>query len=151
MAGVDRFALIAASFGRTLTIFFLLIIAMQAQITIVSGAVLPSAPISMINTSVTTSSYPVGTVLNLTRANIYTVSINESQSTTKWTGIVGNISAEFALQDANGYALYDWDIYTTTGEVYATKETTSGTGWAGGGIPEWTTIQCANSSDIFDE
>lgn len=127
-------------------LFILAIASMSYAITFI-----PSAPNSITYVSTTNSSYPNGRVLNMSRANIYTYILDESQPTIKWTGIVGNITAEFALQDATGNALYDWTIYTTTGEVYATKETTGGAAWDGGGVPLWTAVQCANSSDIEDE
>jgi len=86
------------------------------------------------------------------RGYIHFVNIDESSPTQKWKAYVGNITGEFALQDASGNAIYDWTIATITGELYATKEAPSGgSGIFAGGIPTWTNISCANSTMISDE
>ena len=110
----------------------------------------PSNPTNIDVDSNSTTSYQNGTVLNNTRGYIYTLTINESQQTLKWVGYVGNVNGEFALQDADADALYDWDIATITGELYATKEGPLGvapnydtTSSFAGGIPIWANLTCA--------
>jgi len=112
----------------------------------------PSAPSGIENNSNTTTAYPNGSVLNGTRGYIYNITVTESQPTQKWLGYVGQISGEYALQDATGNALYDWDIATITGELYATKEGGLTGGWDfdrrhGGGVPLWSNLSCA----IYDQ
>jgi hypothetical protein len=118
----------------------------------------PSQPTSIIVDSNSTNSYPNGTVLNYTRGYIYFLTINESQLTQKWVGYVGNINGEFALQDADADALYDWDIATITGELYATKEGPLGaapnydlSNRFAGGVPVWSNLTCANSTQLSTE
>ena len=116
----------------------------------------PSKPSSMEITSNTTNAYPQGSLINKTRGYIYTVTVNESQPSRKWAGYVGNINGEYALQDASGNALYDWDIVTITGELYATKEgpDTSKNEQQdpyAGGIPLWTNMTCATLSQLEHE
>ena len=118
----------------------------------------PSAPNSLSIQSNTTTAYPNGTVLNGTRGYIYNVELNESQPTFKWVGYVGNINGEYALVDSSGKALYDWNIATVTGEVYATKEgpyisaaTYDDVSPYHGGIPYWPNITCVNSTIITGE
>ncbi|MFC1705174.1 hypothetical protein ACFLZ6_02505 [Nanoarchaeota archaeon] len=116
----------------------------------------PSNPTGIGVLSNTTNSYPNGTMLNGTRGYIYTLQLNESQPTQKWVGYVGNIVGEYALQDADGDALYDWDIATVTGEVYATKEgayvsTYDNLRRDAGGIPVWSNLSCAIASMVTTE
>ncbi len=86
------------------------------------------------------------------RGYIHYVNIDESAPTQKWKAYVGNISGEYALQDASGNAIYDWSITSITGELYATKEAPSGgSGIFQGGIPDWTSVSCANSTMISEE
>ncbi len=86
------------------------------------------------------------------RGYIHFVNIDESAPTQKWKAYVGNVTGEFALQDASGNAIYDWTIATITGELYATKEAPSGgSGYFNGGIPDWTSVTCANSTMITEE
>ncbi len=120
-------------------------------------AVFPSAPTAIEVVQNMTNDYPNGTQQNGTRGYIYELNITESQPTMKWVGYVGHVYGEFALQDANGYALYDWELVTTTGELYATKEGYDAAGpneltnpYAGG-IPIWANLSCANSSMISEE
>jgi hypothetical protein len=117
----------------------------------------PSAPTSYTSLVNHTSSYPNGTQLNGTRGFIYDTNLTESQPSQKWVGYVGHINGEYALQDASGDALYDWDIVTVTGEVYATKEgydsgtPSEATDPFAGGMPDWTSLQCANKTMIDRE
>ncbi len=113
----------------------------------------PSAPRSITFVANSTNNYPNGTMLNATRGYIFTYNIDERAPTFKWIGYVGNISGSYALQDSNGYRLYNWNLATTKGEVYATKE---GPGTDGdgdddgdqGGIPAWESISCANLGNL---
>ena len=136
-----------------LLVFTLLVIGI-----VYAAASEPSAPTLIENVSNTTTLYPNGSEMNMTRGYIYNINITESQPTQKWLGYVGNISGEYALQDASSNALYDWDIVTITGELYATKEYTAGDSNnydndfpSGGGVPLWGSLDCANSSMISKE
>lgn len=95
-----------------------------------------------------------GTVQNRTRGYIYYAEVNQSQVSDKWVAYVGNISGSYAMMSEDGYKLYEWSIVTLTGEVYATKESgrpTVDTDLYGGGIPDWSSVECANSSIINRE
>jgi hypothetical protein len=112
----------------------------------------PQAPSNIDVDGNTTNAYPLGMDVSGTRGYIYNLTINHSQTTNKWTGYVGNINGEFALQDSAGKALYDWDITTIKGELYATKEGAYQAGYNesnsmfAGGIPTWADLKCANRS-----
>jgi len=130
-----------------------LLVMMSVAAVFAANTVEPSAPTSITYVSNTTNLYPNGTMLNATRGYIYTYNIVEQAPTIKWIGYVGNITGSYALQDADGFRLYDWTLATTKGEVYATKES-SGTDANGvddgdqGGIPSWTTMECANLGNL---
>lgn len=110
----------------------------------------PSRPRSVQMHGNTTVSYPNGTLMNQSRGFIYNLTINETQTTIKWKGYVGQVNGVFALQDADARALYDWTITNITGELYATKEGPLGadpnyesTDPYAGGIPLWHNLSCA--------
>ena len=93
-----------------------------------------------------------GTTVNNTRGYIYYTNVDESSGTSKWKAYVGNVSGKYALQDATGNAIYDWTMATVKGEIYASKEAPSGgSGRYAGGIPDWTSATCANSTLIASE
>ncbi len=106
----------------------------------------PSKPSSFTLISNSTNAYPIGQVTNRTRGYIYTINIHEKQPTLKWAGFVGNITGSFALQDSKGFALYDWTIATTTGEVYASRH-----GESVNDIPNWENLVCASSANLTQE
>lgn len=147
---------------KVLSLFFAILL--LAIVAVHAASIDPSRPTSVTTLSNTTVSYPNGTIVNYTRGYIYTLQINESAQTQKWVGYVGNVYGEYALQDASANALYDWDIATVTGEIYATKEgpLVSGTIYElndgggtvnpyAGGIPQWSSLDCANSTMISRE
>jgi len=112
----------------------------------------PTTPNSMTYVTNSTIGGQSGMAQTHQRGYIHYVNIDESAPTQKWKAYVGNVTGEFALQDASGNAIYDWTIAVVTGELYATKEApTGGSGVFQGGIPNWTAVQCANSTIIYDE
>jgi hypothetical protein len=112
----------------------------------------PTQPSSMTYQGNSTVGGQSGLTQSHQRGYIHYVNIDESAPTQSWKAYVGNITGEYALQDASGNAIYDWTIATVTGELYATKEAPSGgSGYFDGGIPDWTAIQCANSTMITEE
>lgn len=124
----------------------------MAVVVLAEPAIEPTRPTSMTYVTNSTTGGQEGLSQAHQRGYIHFVNIDESAPTQKWKAYVGNVSGEFALQDASGNAIYDWTISTITGELYATKEAPSGgSGRFQGAIPDWTAIQCANSTMIDDE
>jgi hypothetical protein len=146
--------------NKMLGISMLFIFLLSISFAFAEVAVNPSTPSDITAVSNTTNDFPLGWKLNNTRGYIYTINITESAPSSKWLGYVGNIDAEYALQNSDSEALYDWDIVTVTGEVYATKEASEVAGPRsnglagddvspyGGGIPYWPNVTCANSTMI---
>ncbi|MBU2561231.1 MAG: hypothetical protein KKD17_02955 [Nanoarchaeota archaeon] len=112
----------------------------------------PTGPDTMTNTSTQSPSPTGGYDLTTGGGTITWLNINATTQNPHWKAYVGNVTGEFALQDASGNAIYDWNIATITGELYATKEApTGGAGRFQGGIPNWTAVTCANSTIVYDE
>ncbi len=117
-----------------------------------AASIEPTQPTSMTYVTNSTVGGQEGTAQTHERGYVHYMQIDESSPTQKWKAYVGNVTGEFALQDASGNAIYDWTITTITGELYATKEApTGGSGRFAGGIPTWTNLSCANSTLISDE
>ena len=69
--------------------------------------------------------------------NITQLTINTSIITYRWQGYYGNISGTITLENANGYAMYDWlsgPSFSPVGEIYAANES----------ITSWSDIICVN-------
>lgn len=137
---------------KTLTILLAALMTLAIASAVNAASIEPTAPTSMTYVTNSTVGGQSGTSQSHVRGYIHYMNIDESAPSQKWKAYVGNVSGEFALQDASGNSIYDWTITTITGELYATKEApTGGSGRFQGGIPTWTNMSCANSTMISDE
>ena len=102
----------------------------------------PSAPSDMDISSNESPAPSVGPLINISGGTISRISFNTTTQNYRWKGFVGNISGRLVLGDAQSRALYDWDINTLTGEVYATRKSS---------LPDWESISCAQGQTISAE
>jgi len=80
--------------------------------------------------------------MNTTGGTITTLNINATSQNPHWKAYVGNISGTLALQDASSNAVYDWNVTSMEGEIYATRKSA---------IVDWDNIVCADASHISAE
>jgi hypothetical protein len=142
------------NFGPKSVLMLIIISMITLSAAIVYGlnSVEPSNANSITYVSNSTNTYALGNTLNYTKGYIWTVNIQEYQPSSKWIGYVGNISGKFALQDAQGFALYDWTITTITGKIYATRfNNFVQTALGQAGTPNWEAIACANDNNVTVE
>ncbi|MBW2997312.1 hypothetical protein KY349_03155 [Candidatus Woesearchaeota archaeon] len=102
----------------------------------------PTQPDNMTNVSTESPVATGGYALNTSGGTITTLNINATTQNPHWKAYVGNISGELALQDASGNAVYDWNITSMEGEIYATRKST---------VADWDSIVCANLTHIQSE
>lgn len=102
----------------------------------------PTQPDSMTNVSTQSPTPTGGYALNTTGGTITTLNINATTQNPHWKAYVGNISGELALQDASGNSVYDWNITSMEGEIYATRKST---------VVDWDSIACADLANIQSE
>jgi len=70
-----------------------------------------------------------------------TLILNATTQTLKWKAYVGNITGSLTLRDALNFSIYNWDLTTVTGEIYASRNNSI----------TWTDIRCANRTEIVEE
>ncbi len=77
------------------------------------------------------------------RGTITTLILHAAQQNQNWKGYVGNVTGALTLEDAAGYAIYDWSLtgVTIIGEVYTSRH--SGVNFG--------SVDCANTTVISDE
>src|SRR3989344_8533797 len=73
-----------------------------------------------------------GTIANLTSGSantphvsggyIFTINLTGETQNARWKAFIGNASGVLTLDDSSGNTIYDWTLSTTTGEVYATRQ-----------------------------
>lgn len=75
-----------------------------------------------------------GIVEPSTAGNVTSLNINSTEITKRWQGYYGNVSGLITLDDANNNTLYNWQLASSDGEVYASN----------GSSVTWSNIQCLN-------
>ena len=73
---------------------------------------------------------------NAQAGNVTQLNINQSRITQIWQGYYGNVSGQIVLENSGGDTFYDWSLAAITGEVYASRNL----------VPDWSTINCTNST-----
>ena len=70
-----------------------------------------------------------------------TMNLNVTQQNPRWKAYVGNVSGDLQLRDSNNYTIYDWDLVTVTGEVFASRSNDI----------SWVDIQCLTEANLLSE
>lgn len=71
---------------------------------------------------------------NVTEINFDAESITET-----WQGYFGNITGRIVLGNADNQAMYDWNLASPQGEIFATRDAS---------VPTWGAVRCANTSEM---
>ena len=122
-----------------LKIFGILFIGMLC---IVVAQATPTGP-SNIN-SLGSSRFPVTSASNLSAiaGNVTEVNFISNTVTQTWQGYFGNITGTVILGNADNQSLYNWNLASPSGEIYATRSLTT---------PTWSSIRCANFTEADSE
>jgi hypothetical protein len=90
----------------------------------------------------TESPTPAGaTSITTAGGSFTTLVMNGTTQTLRWKAYVGNVTGSFTLDDASGFTIYDWQLATVTGEVYASRNSSI----------TFSNVICANRSIIASE
>jgi len=81
-------------------------------------------------------------MLNTTGGSVTTMVLNGTTQNLGWKAYVGNISGNLVLKDADNYSVFEWDLTTVTGEIYATRESTN---------VDWSSLTCAQAAQVGSE
>jgi hypothetical protein len=76
------------------------------------------------------------------KGTITTLSLSLNQQDYKWKAYVGNVTGSLTLDDANTKTIYDWTLGSITGEVYATRSSST---------INWANVSCVNQTVINAE
>ncbi len=123
-----------------LVILYIVIFSVLLVFSVNVGAV-PQGPTVNSNT---TGSAPAKTAHS--RADeggtITTIAFDLEQQDYAWKAYVGNVTGKLTLDDSENNTIYDWTMSTVTGEVYATRASST---------PTWASVVCANDTVIAAE
>jgi len=99
----------------------------------------PTGPILVSNSTLSPSG--TGLMRNDSGGTITVVVFSANQNNPSWKAYVGNISGALVLDDSSGYSIYNWEMTTVVGEVYATRASTV----------TWSTVACADDAFVTTE
>jgi len=119
---------------------FLFIIILFLSISIVVAA--PTGPSS--TTNLGSSRYSLFNASNISAiaGNVTEINFNVSSVTNTWQGYYGNITGKIVLGNLNNQSLYNWNLTSPSGQIYATRVAT---------VPTWTSVVCASTAQVNAE
>lgn len=105
-------------------------------------ALSPTGPDTVTTPVETTKIIPGSQMVNTTGGSIATFNLSATIQNPRWKAFIGNVTGSFTLENDNGEAIYDWELATITGRVYASRHS---------GTINWNTVRCADSSELQQE
>lgn len=126
--------------GKTFTLAF--VSSIFLIFLIFSVIAVPVGPDALNSVSNSTKVASGAKEFNISGGNIATFNLSARIQDPRWKGFVGNVTGSFALDDASGSTLYNWQLSTLTGRIYSTRNSST---------IDWSTIQCANLTTLNSE
>jgi len=111
----------------------LILIVVSLSLVFISNVAAQQTGATVVNSSTTKKATVTPGNLTNDKGTITTVELSSDQQDTKWKAYVGNVSANFVLDDSEDYSIYQWSVTSFTGQVYITRDS---------GV-SWTNIMCA--------
>jgi hypothetical protein len=107
-----------------------------------SAYAIPDGPSEAIVISNETKTATAPYEFNVTGGYIYTINLTAVVQNPRWKAFIGNVSGKFTLEDSSGSAIFDWSLASISGEVYATRNSSS---------LNWAAIACASTANLESE
>jgi hypothetical protein len=120
--------------------FLIIFILSVASVTIVLAA--PTGPSSVTNIGSSRYSSPGGANVSALAGNVTEINFVANTITNTWQGYYGNITGTIVLGNANNQSMYNWNLSSPSGQVYATRTSS---------VPIWASVVCANQVNVTAE
>ena len=120
--------------------FLIIFILSVASVTIVLAA--PTGPSSVTNIGSSRYSSPGGANVSALAGNVTEINFVANTITNTWQGYYGNITGTIVLGNANNQSMYNWNLSSPSGQVYATRTSS---------VPAWASVFCANQVNVTAE
>lgn len=105
------------------------------------GLATPEGP-TIVSIKNETNTPDTAALINTTGGSITTMTLNATTQNLRWKAYVGNVTGTLTLDDASGSTIYNWQVSSPNGEIYATRKTDT---------VSWSNIACANITHIENE
>jgi len=124
---------------KWLKIFGIILIGLMSAVVVLAA---PNGPSSATNLGSSRYSVPNAANVSAIAGNVTEINFNANTITQTWQGYFGNITGTIVLGNVDNQSLYNWQLTSPAGQIYATRTAT---------VPTWTSIRCANTTNINTE
>jgi len=125
--------------GRALLFATAVLLSITLGVMQFAFAVPNGAQMSFNSSQTSTSINP--TELNDSGGTISTLKLSTVQQDSAWKGYLGNVSGSLTLDDLVGNTIYNWQLATVTGKVFASRSNSV----------TWSSINCSNQTYVDAE
>lgn len=122
-------------------LFTVLLISLFGIALISTATAVPIGPAVIYNSTTNSTPRPAAAITTA-GGTFTTLTLNTTGQTYRWKAYIGNVSGKLVLADATNTSIFDWSVTSVTGEVYATRSSSS---------IDWTTVSCAGNALINNE
>ena len=70
------------------------------------------------------------------------MNLSATMQNNRWKAFVGHVTGSFTLQDSSGSTIYNWNLNSITGRVYASRNSST---------LNWASINCSNITTLNQE
>jgi len=120
--------------------FILLIIFGVVSVSFVFAV--PMGPSSVTPIGSSRYSTPGGANVTAIAGNVTELNFVANAITNTWQGYFGNITGTIVLGNSNNQSMYNWNLSSPSGQVYATRTSS---------VPTWASVVCANQGNVTVE
>jgi hypothetical protein len=127
------------SFSKFLIIISYLFLLFTLSIVVTA---VPSGPSSATNLGSSRYSSAPAANISAVAGNVTELNFIANTVTDTWQGYYGNVTGQIVLGNINNQSMYNWNLTSPSGQIYATRNAT---------VPTWANIRCANFSEVNAE
>jgi len=139
---VDLVGGIAMKYNLRLALMSTFVVFLLGLAFVSSASAAPVGPTVILPQGSSRYGTPGAANISAIAGNVTEINFNVSFSSTTWQGYYGNITGTIVLGNSANQSLYDWNVATPRGQIYATRTSL---------VPTWTAIRCANRTEINAE
>jgi hypothetical protein len=121
---------------------WILVMFLMGAVSVSTVLALPSGPSSYTNLGSSSYSEPGAANISAIAGNVTELNFVANTITNTWQGYFGNVTGTIVLGNANNQSLYNWNLTSPAGQIYATRIDT---------VPIWSTIRCADQTEVDGE
>jgi len=124
--------------GKNIFLLFIFLLLIASSIVVAA----PTGPTSATNLG--SSRYNAVSAANVSAVagNVTELNFIANTVTSTWQGYFGNVTGMIILGNSNNQSLYNWNLTSPSGQVYATRLSS---------VPVWASVRCANQTEINSE